>query len=185
MTSRTYTIRGKLTCADGELVAPTITGPTQILSYSSVDRTKAWKLRAWWVWPITVRAETGTTDGQLQMDAALWTDTKRLAGASAFNMMLDPTENRSVGWLQAGYKIEADASGDFLASQSRGEMPRGIIDEDRLITDNLFISLQTSSASSVKPSREWGFMVVLDQVKVSPLESVVQQLKGVGQDLEN
>lgn len=180
--SKTYTIRGKITLADGELLPPSILNSSHLLSYTSVDRTKAWKLRAWWVWPITVRAETGTTDGQLNLSAALFTDTKRI---STFNEMLDPSENRSVGWLQGGWKLCADTGGDFLAMQSRGDMARGIVDEERLITDNLFLGIQTSSEAATKPIREWGYMVVLDQVKVSPLESVVQQLKGTGQDLEN
>tara|TARA_R100000781_G_scaffold106559_1_gene70607 strand:- start:1324 stop:1863 length:540 start_codon:yes stop_codon:yes gene_type:complete len=179
MTSKTYTIRGTLTVADNAIMDY----PLNILTYSSPDRTKAWKIRKWWMWPKNVRAEIGSQDGQFQLNAALTTDSWLINDAETIT---DVSENRNCGWLSAGYSIRHGAgASDFLADQSRGDIPEGIIDEDRLITDRLYIVAQTTSESGTSPSREWNYMVVVDAVKVTPLESVVQQLKGVGQDLEN
>lgn len=180
MTSKTYTIRGVISDLPDNGI---MDYPLNILTYQSPDRTRAWKVRRWWMWPKDVRAEIGTADGQYQLNACLTTDSWLINDATTIT---DVSENRNCGWLSAGYSIRHGAgASDFLADQSRGTMPEGIVDEDRLITDRLYIAAQTTTESGTSPRRDWCFMVVLDAVKVSPLESVVQQLKGVGQDLEN
>lgn len=181
MTSKTYTIRGKMT-----LAARAVTDyPVEILSYQSPDRTRAWKVRKFWMWPVSTRTGDASfgKDGQLQLDACLTTDSWLI---NDFTTVTDPSENRSCAWLKAGYKhCEVPLQTSFIADQSRGTMAEGIIDEDRLITDRLYIAAQTTTEDALGPAIEWGYMIVLDQVKVSPLESVIQMLKGVGQDISN
>jgi len=38
---------------------------------------------------------------------------------------------------------------------------------------------------STSPSRLWNYMVILEEIKVQPAESVFLQIKGMGQQISN
>ena len=59
-----------------------------------------------------------------------------------------------------------------------------IIDPDQMVTKELYISMAATSDSSISFEREWGYMIVLEEEKVSAIQSLFQQIKGSGQDLD-
>ena len=50
----------------------------EIFTYQSSDLTRAWKVKSFYLWPATVRAETGTGDGQFMLNVSLATDEVRI-----------------------------------------------------------------------------------------------------------
>lgn len=96
--------------------------------------------------------------------------------------MLDPTDNRSFGWaLWCGY-IREEASGDFISAESE-PMARFCIDPDTYVVKELWISMNSTTESSTSPTRQWGYMVVMEEVKITPSQSIFQQIKGMAQNV--
>ena len=52
-----------------------------------------------------------------------------------------------------------------------------------MIVKELWIGGNSTTESEESPVREWGYMITLEEIKVSPSQSVFQQIKGMGQDL--
>ncbi|GAH05243.1 unnamed protein product, partial [marine sediment metagenome] len=75
--TRLLSFRGNIEHADNARTAD-----QQIFSYNSPDLTRAWKVKSFYIWPKTIRAETGATDGKLMMAASLATD---VLGAPGFD----------------------------------------------------------------------------------------------------
>jgi len=172
---RVFSLRGKLTIADLGVAANTL-----VFDYVSPDRKKAWKVESAWAWPITWRADTGVNDGVLSMTAALHTD----FGKFQFNTIADPTDNRIFAWAQNKYNLRNEQPEDGFIISDSGFLrdAQFVIDPDTLITKELYITLATSSDGD-SVDREWGYMIVLREVAVSPQQSLFQQIKGMGQDI--
>jgi hypothetical protein len=43
--------------------------------------------------------------------------------------------------------------------------------------------MNSTTESSTSPTRHWGYMVTLEEVRVTPSQSIFQQIKGMGQDV--
>ena len=56
-----------------------------------------------------------------------------------------------------------------------------LVDPDTIITKELHIVMCSTTENDVSPVREWGYMIELEEMKVTPSESVFQQIKGMGQ----
>ena len=172
---RVFSLRGKFVGFDGG-----VTSNVLLFDYVSPDRKKAWRVDAAWIWPITVREDVGI-DGVVGLNAVLSTDIIK----TNINSISDPTDNRVFAWAQNKYNIR-DAEDDFMVSDS-GFLrdAQFVIDPDTMVTKELYLSMAASSDSSISAEREWGYMVVLREVKVSAAESLFQQIKGMGQELSN
>ncbi len=170
---RVFSLRGKI-----EVVDMAVEANHLVFDYVSPDRAKAWKVESAWIWPITWRGDTGTGDGVLGLHATLHTDQFKIQ----VNTMSDPTDNRSFAWAENKYNIR-DAEDEFIISDS-GFLrdAQFVVDPDTLITKELYITMATSSDGDAV-TREWGYMIVLREQKVSPSESLFQQIKGMGQDV--
>jgi hypothetical protein len=169
--------RGNITAADNAR-----TTDQQIFSYSSPDLTRAWKVKEFYLWPKTVRAAIGTGDGQYQICASLATDT---IGSPDFDDLMDVTDNRQIGWMSKGYNLRDAAIGDFLTGPTGIEDAKALMDPDHIINRNLFINMYTTSDSTVAPSRDFNYLLILEEVKVSESEAILQMVKGVAQDIRN
>lgn len=175
--SRTFSLRGKISAADNAIEVK------QVFDYISPDRRKAWKLKGAFVWPLDVRAEIGSTDGQATYEFALATDERRM---SDFDMLMDITDNRACAWGASGFSLRhGSGPSDFLAYQSLNRMCELIIDPDVLITKELWFNMQSTTESATSPTREWCYLIVLEEVKVSAAQSLYQQIKGMAQDVSS
>lgn len=171
---RVFSLRGKLEMADNAYNANHM-----VFNYESPDRRRAWRVKEAWVWPITVRGLIGV-DGVLGVQATLTTDIFKVATDS----ISDPTENRSFGWWQGKFNLR-DAGDDFIVTDAGFiSDSKFIIDPDQMVTKELYISMAATSDSSISFLREWGYMIVLEEEKVSAVQSLFQQIKGSGQDLD-
>lgn len=183
---KTMTLRGTV----GNVLFGDVPTEELILSYESPDRTKAWKVTGAFVWPkrnsmmeVADNREYLTNTGSYM--AVLQTDAISRTSPDDF---LSAAESRNIAWLNstfsqvsnasAGYTVNMTAGAGFLATT---EM---LIDVDRLVTNQLYLSIVawTGVADNTTPI-DMEYMVVLEQVKVSNSQSLLQQLKGIGQSV--
>lgn len=169
-----FSLRGEYDLADNA-VGPVV----RVFDYVSPDRTRAWKVSKAYVWPITVRADVGGDEGKYLLQASLLTDIAKIV---EWNTVQDPTDNRAFAWASwAGYSRENGAS-DFITPEVESFAPF-IIDPDTIIVKELWLVMASSKEGTTNPSRRWGWMIELEEVKVSASQSVFQQIKGMGQDI--
>jgi len=175
---RALTLRGTYTLDDGSIGTM-----TNILDYISPDRTRAWRLTGAWLWPKEIQAETGTSDGMMGVGAMLSTDFFKVV---QFNDQLDAADNRQCAWYYKQYLNRANGT-DYLVpnASSIPESCRFLIDEDTLIVKELYLQVMCRSETATNPSREWNYLIALEEVKVTAWESLFQQIKGIGQDQDN
>jgi len=184
--SKTMTLRGTVNnVAFGDIPTESL-----ILSYESPDRTKAWKVTGAFVWPkrnammdVADNREYLTNTGSYM--AVLQTDTIARTSPDDF---LSSAESRNIGWLNATFSQVTNASAGYSINMTAGSgfVPtvEMLIDVDRLVTNQLFLSIVawTGVADNAIPI-DMEYMVVLEQVKVSNSQSLLQQLKGIGQSV--
>jgi len=48
----------------------------------------------------------------------------------------------------------------------------------------LYINIGSNCDIDVSRDREWGWLIVLEERKVTAAQSVFQQIKGIGQDID-
>lgn len=175
---RKFSLRGTVEQADNAL------GPHfEILRYESPDRTKAWKIREAYLWPSQVYEEIGSSDGQYCLTAHLATDAWTM---TAFDELMVASDNRQCGWCYKQFVIRHDSSGDMLVPANPGGiMPEFLLDPDTTVSTNLYLAFSGKSEFTTSPSREWNYMVVLEEIHVEPAESVFLQIKGMGQQISN
>lgn len=171
---RTFSLRGKFSVADNALYTE------NIFDYVSPDRKKGWKVDRAYFWPLTTRAEIGGSDGQYNAEMNLATDEMRVI---SFDSIMDCSDNRLCAFGASGFSIRNGGPSDFLAYQSLNMLPELTVDPDVIVTKELWINFQSTSESSTSPTRQWCYMVVLKEVKLTPSESLFQQIKGMGQDV--
>ena len=153
---------------------------TQIFDYVSSDRRKGWKVVEAYVWPITQRTTGGGgADGQFSFQSCLATDFVRVTTDN----ILDPSDNRYFAWANAGYKT-ADGANDGLYPQSLNTLPSFTIDPDPIIVKELHITIGSVDETGFSEERDFGYLIVLEERKLTPEQSVFQQIKGMGQDVE-
>lgn len=152
-----------------------------IFQYTSPDLTRAWKIESFYIWPKTIRGSTGTGDGQFNMAASLATDT---LGSPGFADIMSVEDNRQIGWVNKGYNMRNSAD-DFITSPTGLADNQAIIDPDHIVNRNLFINMYTTSNFSVALARDYNYLLILREVKVSESEAILQMVKGVAQDILN
>ena len=178
--SRAFSLRGTITIDDNAVMAT----PQLIFSYESPNRTKAWRITGAWVWPHTWDAEIGAADLQGLALGTLMTDTATYTGG--VNDISNVSDNRQCAWHSAQYNLRAGGT-DFLTRNGAGS-PDGygfLVDEDTLIVNALYLNFGFRTESATSPNREWNYLITMEAEKVSPWQSIFQQIKGMGQDIDN
>lgn len=175
--SKLLSFRGTITSADN---ARTLN--QRIFTYQSPDLSRAWKIESFYLWPKSVRGETGTGDGQFMVNASLATDN---LGSVSFEDIMDVTDNRQIGWIARGYNRRQSAVADFLTGISGIEDSKALLDPDHIVNRSLFINMYTTSDSTSSPTREYNYLLILKEIKVTENEAILQIVKGVAQDIRN
>ena len=173
---RKFSLRGKVDTNDNQVTANHL-----IFDYASTDRTRAWRVSEAYIWPVEPRAASSVgSDGFMLLVAALGTD----SGKFNHDELSDPSENRLFAWAQQTYNTR-DAPTDFITPNGvpLGQM-RMLVDPDTLITKQIYLNIGTATDVDESASREWGYLIILEERKVSAAESLFQQLKGIGQDID-
>jgi len=163
----------------------------KIFEYESPDRTKGWKVRRAVVW---IQGATGGGGGdaralwqvslltdQLGRDFAAITST---ASANRYQKAIGPGDNRSIAWATQDMLIRDNVSADWIIPH--GAMNHGtelLVDADRVITNELYI-VSYGLTEGATAEYDASYYIELEEVKLTPSESLFAQLKGMGQNTE-
>ncbi len=175
--SKILTFRGSIDVADNAK-----SENNKIFSYEAADLTRAWKVVSFYLWPETVRASTGSVDGQFALCASLATDT---IDSSGFDDVVSINDNRQIGWIQKGYNLRDSPVSDFIASPTGINDLAAILDPDHIINRHLYVNLYTTSDSSTSPTRRYNYLIVLEPRTINENEAILQMIKGVAQNIDS
>lgn len=170
-------LRGTIEAADNARIVDQL-----IFTYNSPDLTRAWKIDSFYLWPKTVRATSGTADGQFQISASLATDT---IGSVGFDDIMNVEDNRQIGWVSRGYNLRDKGTDDFISAPTGLMDSQSIQDPDHIVNRNLYLNFYSTSDSTVSPTREYNYLLVLKEMKINENEAILQMVKGVAQDIRN
>jgi hypothetical protein len=173
---RTFSLRGKIAAAD-ERVEPN----KLVFEYASPDRTKGWRVKEAYIWPVNWHGIAHVGDGFMNLSASLQTDSRKLF----HDTIVDPTENRCFAWAQQNYN-HRDGPINFITPNGFPlNQARFLVDPDHVLTNSCYLSVATASDVDQSVYREWGYLIILEEMKLTPTESVFQQIKGIGQNIDN
>lgn len=172
---RIFSIRGKAAVNDNQLLVNEL-----LFDYSSPDRTRGWKVKEAYIWPVETQKAIHNNNGFMVLCAMLATD----HGKFNKDEISDPTDNRTFAWAQQNYNTrEGDGSNFITPNGFPLNQARFLVDPDTIITKELYISICNSADKDVSDLREWGWLIILEETKLTPSESVFQQIKGIGQSI--
>ena len=177
---RSMTVRGVIETNMNDSVA----GVDLALSYESPDRTKAWRVTGAWVWIDTLAQNTITSNNNPALTACLATD--ELDAPVRIGELTTASDNRIFGWTQVHYR-GFDTEEYFVPNASTPRSNEFLIDFDRIVTNQLYIyALMVSNGGVTTPMPiDVNYMISLEEISIKPEQSVLQQLKGIGQDIVN
>ena len=170
--TRILTLRGVLDPVSAEIP----THGEKIFDFESAGSPdRAWKVKRWTIWPSDFGdGQAWTYQTQPSFRFTLYTD----SGGSPTELNAD--ENRAIGWYYHVCEIGKDQT--CLGPRSR----QVVLDPDHLVTGRLFIGqFPCVVAADNTLESQWSYMVELEALKVSSAESILQTLKGRGQDVAN
>ena len=188
---RIMTLRGSWDVAFGVASDFGAIGGRLIFEYESSDRTRAWRVRRAFV---NIQEATGTGGGDTRalMQCALLTDQidnkqsiiTSAPTANRYQRCLGPSDNRSIAWSTTDMLLRDNVTADWIvphgnANPSWIEM---LIDADRLVTNELYI-LSYGVTESGAYTWTGSYYIELEEVRLSPSESLFAQLKGTGQEV--
>ena len=171
--TRQLTFRGSIDVADNARSTN-----NKIFAYESSDLTRAWKVKEYYIWPESIRAISGG-DGQFMVCSSVATDT---IDPDGFDDVVTVNDNRQIGWMMKGYNLR-DAATDFITGPTGLQDNRAIIDPDHIINRHLYINLYSTSDNSASPIRRYNYIIILEPMKISENEAILQLVKGVAQNI--
>jgi len=59
-----------------------------------------------------------------------------------------------------------------------------LVDPDTIITKELYLNIGTATDEDSASLREYSYLIIVQEEKVTPAQSVFQQIKGIGQDID-
>ena len=179
MSKRILSLRGRVTCVDNA-----DSFDNEIFLYEANDLTRGWVVTGAYIWPSTTRAATGSTTGEIQVNATIATDTAGQLAATSYDLISNADDNRQIGWCNVGYQLRsAGAVSDYISNgKSRFGPTPFTIDPQHVVANGLYLNMYTQSDSSTSPTREWNYMVILEPKKMDPKETILHLLKTVAQD---
>lgn len=151
-----------------------------VFSYESPDRTRGWRVDGAWLW-IANPETTVAGSGNALLMGNLATDTY----FKNIRTIIDPDDNRSIGWHSKQYHTQNGIIDFWYPNATDTSQSEFLLDLERIITNELYISAAVATAVSVPPPIRVGYMIVLKEVSLSAGQSLLQQLKGVGQNIDN
>jgi hypothetical protein len=187
------TLRGEIEIPFGAATSYGTAAITRIFEYESADRTRAWKVRYANVWVQEAITGTGGGDARALLQVALTTDgygksepnIVDAGTAGRWEIALGPSDNRTIAWSTTDMLIRDAVNADWIVPHGAtlGSGTALICDFDRIITNELYIATYgiTEGSGTTQVS---GYYIELEEIRVSPAESVVNQIKGVGQDAD-
>jgi len=179
---RTLTLRGSI---EHIIQSPRSTEKL-IFNYESPDRTKGWKVKGAWLW-LSPLGNTITANCNPLIIGALGTDSILDGGPGvSINKLASADDNRLFGWTQIHYR-GFDAQDYMVPHASTPSDQSFLLDLNRIVTNELYLSVNGLANNGLTGpwTGTFNYMIALEEVKISPTQSILQQLKGIGQNIDN
>jgi len=171
-TGRTLTLRG----TTESFRASTDWYSENILDYANVlDINKAWRLRWFEVWPVESLSLAAPGSGyEVALEAILSTELPTTIQNRA-------DDNRLIAWSNQAYTLGGKAAG----ANSQGILGHQVvIDPDHIIQKELNISFRMLGGTIFEDSDvEANYIVYLEEVEITPTESIISTIKQSAQSL--
>lgn len=168
------TLRGTITLDDSDGVKQ----DQLIFNYESHDRTRGWRVTEAYLWPATSTTST-SGDDQQNIRAVLATDVLGRINDD----LLDISDTRKFGFLNQQYLFR-NATTDFQNPNGQSIPDSNfLIDPDTIVTNAVYLTAMSTEDGVATNVRKWSYLVVMKPLTISPEESILQQLKGIGQDV--
>ncbi len=151
-----------------------------LFEYLGSDLTRGWKVIHADFWLLD--PATGIADQTVTLRVKLQTDVILGTTPTAYDMPVtgfNPNDNREFAWYTRNYenmgcKILAD---NFVQC---------IIDPDHVITKQLYASSVSYECTEGEGSRyDIGYCIVVQEIKTTPSQNILQTVKGIGQNITN
>lgn len=158
-----------------------------IFSYEAVDMRRGWKVthaQAWWADPKTDMknwnpAEYSCVRMKIQTDT-IADPTSPTTTATALN----PSDNREIGWVTRTYQAPNYVSGVVEGPVQFPVFEDCIIDPDHVVTRELLLSFPVQGGPSSEGMFAYvAWIVHMEEISITPSESILQTIKGMAQDM--
>jgi hypothetical protein len=161
-----------------------------IFDYSSFDQTRGWLVKDAYAW-IDMIDLTGGGDTRVGIQMCLSTDVlnANLGGSGAnlikYLQQYSPQDNRTIAWNFQDYLRRDSTDKDFVIHQSAFvDATHFLHDRNRVITRDMYLNFYAASESG-QVSQKLHWYIELEEVVLNPTESVMQQIKGIAQNIDN
>ena len=160
-----------------------------IFAYESPDQTKSWKIKEIQVW-MNPMIESGG-DGRSILNYCLSTDflDEPVSGTGvamrAYASQFNAGDNRGIAWGMTDYQ-NRDASTLDYRVPGQGIIPFGMIADGRRAINYLILNTMVSTENSAIPATDGtviNYRIVMEEIKVTPTESILHQIRGISQDV--
>lgn len=159
--------------------------PVTMLEYANVlDLKKAWKVEGYAVWPVDFRAGVNAATQTASLETFLSTD-RNIIDAANVPIQNNAIDNRQIAW--GSTLINLGAGDKSLTLQNQAIWNESFhIDPDHLVQDELNLYCRSAASSDFEGVvRRINYIVYLREVEITPNESIIQNIKGKGQDLSS
>lgn len=162
--------------------------PHTVLEYANVlDINRAWKVKKFSTWIQETATEMGafTSPFTFGLDVQLSTD--EIPVANDWN---NAGDNRAIGWGTLSYDVEDSSSKNvalFTGGQRRLMYSEYWLHPDNIVQNKLTISAQSTGGNAVVESLDGytlNYIIELEEVEITPVESIVFNIKSQGQSLD-
>lgn len=172
--SRKLTLRGMHT-----LIGPG-SEEVRLFANEANQLKKGWRITSAQIWigsSTRASANPGVIGSTTGIKAMLQTD--QMGGTPSD--LLNPEDNRTFGWLMESYKVNAGAPYS-LTPDSRNY----VLDPDHLIAREFWVTF-TNEPGPNQEGRivDIAYLIEMEEVKTTPAENILQQVKSVAQDISN
>jgi len=182
MTGREMTLRGTISQQLNRAFAP-----HNIFEYANVlDLSKAWKVKGYAVWAQGWRDGFATNNAldSASIESFLATDIGIFDSASVL-MNNSPEDNRQIAWGNVRLSMGAGDKANNTQSQSVAQ-EHYWIDPQHIIQDELNLYLRIGASDAYEGQiKNFNYIVYLEEVEITPVESIIFNIKGKSQDLSS
>jgi len=188
-----HTLRGTIPITIGTFSTYGESSLARIFQYSSPDQTRAWRIRYAAVWINGSFTGTAGGDSRTLVQTTLATDTLTATGAppgissgdlaATWLRVMSPDDNRTIAWTVQDYQNRDATNGDFIVpTGGTGPQQAMTLDFERLVTNELWLAVYAATESG-EAVVDLAYYIEMEAIKIKPEESVLQILKGQGQDI--
>jgi len=163
--------------------------PHTVLEYANVlDINRAWKVRKFSTWIQETALEMGAYSNPFTFGLDVQLSTDEIPTPKDWN---NAGDNRAIGWGTLSYDVEDSSSknvGNFTSGQRRLMYSEYWLHPDNIIQNKLTISSQSTGGNPTVEGLDGytlNYLIELEEVEISPVESIVFNIKGQGQSLDS